>query len=259
MNEELSGRSCTNSKGETTVNTFTDDRYPDKEILQELGNIGAGHAATSLSEILQQQINIDLPKIHSLPTHLVPKLYERHDSATTAVYMQLNGDSECDILLLFEREEAKKIASMMTLTTSLEDINPEMEKSAIQELANIVIGSFLSAISDFTGVKLMPTPPQLSTDCFDALIDSFLVKQSLLSDIAIIFDTQFKRTDGNVGGTLLLFPSRELQSVLVEKAKQWMDDATPKANGKSIECTSDGVVNISNAATPKKEIEREEG
>jgi chemotaxis protein CheY-P-specific phosphatase CheC len=128
-----------------------------------------------------------------------------------------------------------------------------METSAIQELANIVIGSFLSAISDFTGVKLMPTPPQLSTDCFDALIDNFLVKQSLLSDMAIIFDTQFKRTDGNAGGTLLLFPSKELQKILVEKAKQWMEGATPNATEKSIECSSDSIVNISNAAPPKKD------
>jgi len=253
MNEELAERSATNSKGETIVNAFADDRCPDKEILQELGNIGAGHAATSLSEILRQQIAIDLPKIHSVPTHLVPKLYERHDVATTAVYMQLLGDSECDILLLFEKEEAKKIAAMMTMTTSLEDISSEMEMSAMQELGNIVIGSFLSAISDFTGVQLMPTPPQLSTDCFDALIDNFLVKQSLLSDIAIIFDTEFKRTDGNVGGTLLLFPSRELQKVLVQKAKQWMEGATPSAAEKSIECPSDSIVNISDA--PKKEIE----
>ncbi len=258
MNKELAEPSGTNQKRETVVNAFTDDVHQDKEILQELGNIGAGHAATSLSEILQQQINIDLPKIHMLPTHLVPKLYEKHDTATTGVYLQLIGNSECDMLLLFEREEAKKIAAMMMVTTSLDDINPELEKSAIEELANIVFGSFLSAISDFTGIQLIPTPPQLFTDCFDAIIDNLLVKQSLISDVAILFDTQFRRTDGNAGGTLLLFPSKELQNVLVEKAKQWIGSDEPKADEKSVECTSDNVVDISNAA-PKKEIGGREG
>src|SRR5574341_699654 len=79
-------------------------------ILMEIGSIGAGHAATSLSEILQQQVLIDVPKIHNIPVHQLPQFYHRHDSPTTAVYMQLAEESECDILLMFEAEEAEKIA-----------------------------------------------------------------------------------------------------------------------------------------------------
>jgi chemotaxis protein CheC len=207
---------------ETASNACTDAKLLDTEILTEVGNIGAGHAATSLSFILQEKIDIDVPKTHILPTHLVAKFYERHDKPTTAIYMQLNDDSECDVLLLFEREEAEKIATMMTMTGSPGNVCPEMQASAILELGNIVIGSFLSAISDFTGIKLIPSPPQLSIDCFDALIDSFLVKQSLLSDVAIIFDTKLKRADGTAGCNLLLFPSKQMQKVLIEKANRWV-------------------------------------
>jgi chemotaxis protein CheC len=98
-----------------------------------------------------------------------------------------------------------------------------MEASAIEELGNIVIGSFLTALSDFTGANLVPNPPQRATDSFDAILDSFLIKQLLASDLAIIFDTYFKRADGNISGVLMMFPSRQLQDVLTEKAKNWVE------------------------------------
>jgi chemotaxis protein CheC len=204
-----------------THNSEKNEKGIDLDIFLELGNIGAGNAATSLSEIFQEQISIEVPKIHTLAPHLVPKFYEKHDMSTTAVYMQLRGEADCDILLLFEEEEAKKIAAMMTMIP-VEELDKEMETSAIEELGNIVIGSFLTALSDFTGANLVPNPPQLANDSFDAILDTFLIKQMLTSDMAVIFDTYFKRADGNISGILMMFPSRELQAVLTEKAQQWI-------------------------------------
>jgi chemotaxis protein CheC len=191
------------------------------EILLELGSIGAGHAATSLSEVLQQQVQIDVPKIHRIPPHLVNQLYQRDGVPTTAIYMQL-ANSECDILLMFELTEAKKIAAMMTMAPSIEELDPVMEESAIQELANILIGSFLTAISDFTGVQLLPTTPQRTVDTFEAIMDNFMVKQSLTSDEALIFDTRFKRAGEDANSMLMIFPGPTLQDLLVQKSKELM-------------------------------------
>ncbi len=195
--------------------------HADTGILLELGSMGAGHAATSLSEVLQQQVLIDIPKIHRLPPHMLPQFYQRHDSPTTAVYMQLAG-SECDILLMFEVTEAKKIAAMMTMAPSIEELDPAMEVSAIQELANILIGSFLTAISDFTSVELIPTTPERVVDTFDAIIDNFLAKQSMMASEALIFDTRFRREGEDANSILMIFPSPQLQEMLVQKSKEMM-------------------------------------
>jgi chemotaxis protein CheC len=193
----------------------------DSSIILELGSIGAGHAATSLSDIIQQPITIEVPRIHNIQPHLIPNFFDKHEVPTVAVYLQLNENYGCDILLMFELSEAKKIAAMMTCS-SLEELDPEMEKSAIHELSNILIGSFLSAISDFIGVSLMPTTPESSVDSFDAIIDGFLIQQSMKSEYAMIFETKFKRLDEDAKCVLMLFPSRELKEVLTEKSKQLM-------------------------------------
>jgi chemotaxis protein CheC len=191
----------------------------DLGILLELGSIGAGHAATSLSDLLQQVITIEVPKIHNIKPHLIPQFYNLHDVTTTAIYLQLAHKYGCDILLMFEYGEARKIAAMMNMVATVDELDPSLEQSALQELANILIGSFLTSISDFVGIGLMPTTPQMVTDTFDAIIDNFLIKQSLVSENALIFETRFKRNGEDAKSILMIFPTQELKDLLVEKSK----------------------------------------
>jgi chemotaxis protein CheC len=205
-----------------TTSTNSSEDPADLGILQEVGNIGAGHAATSLSTVLQQDVSIDIPRICCLPPHLVGKHYDRTDMPTTAVLMQLTRDYECDILLMFEVSEAKKIAALMTMAPSIEELDASMEESAIQELANIVIGSFLTAISDFTGVQLIPTPPLRVVDTFDSILDNVIVKQSMIAEKALVFDACFKRQGTDAKSILIIFPSPELKQILVKKSKEML-------------------------------------
>jgi chemotaxis protein CheC len=215
--ETLPNNATVNS--DLIANSNSSEDPTDLGILQEVGNIGAGHAATSLSTVLQQEVSIDIPRICCLPPHLVGKYYNRGDMSTTAVLMQLTRDYECDILLMFEYSEAKKIAALMTMAPSVEELDESMEESAIQELANIVIGSFLTAISDFTGVQLIPTPPLRVVDTFDAVLDTVLVKQSMIAEKALVFDACFKRQGTDAKSILIIFPSPELKAILVNKSK----------------------------------------
>lgn len=193
----------------------------DLGILLELGSIGAGHAATALSQVLQQQVTINIPRIHTISPQELPKHYERHEEPTTAVYMQI-ANNDCDVLLAFDAVEAKKIAAIMTMVPSVEELDPVMEESAIQELGNILIGSFLTAISDFTGIQLLPTTPQRVIDTFDSIIDNFVVKQAITADNALIFDTQFRRSNENANSILILFLSPQLREQLIQKSKEQM-------------------------------------
>jgi chemotaxis protein CheC len=193
-----------------------------REILLELGSMGAGHATSALSEILHERIVVEVPRLHISPPHLVPKLFGKHDQPTSVIYMQLRGEAGCDILLLFKAEEAKKIAAMMMMVPSPDDVDPEMEASAVEELGSIMIGAFLSAIADFTGVQLIPNPPQLARGYFDAILDAFLVKQASLSEVALVFDGCFRRSSSEAGGIIVMFPSAELQKILVNKSQDWL-------------------------------------
>ena len=215
MNQQIR---ITQTKDYSDTSASSDKPELDLGILLELGSIGAGHAATALSEILQQQITIEVPKIRNIQPHLIPQFFDMHDMPIEAVYMQLSEKYGCDLLLAFELSEAKKIAAMMTFAASIEELTSEIETSAICELANILIGAFLTAISDFIQVGLFPTTPQSTVDTFNTVIDFFLIKQSMLSQNALIFDTRFKRQNENAKCILIIFPSQEMKNILNQKS-----------------------------------------
>jgi len=102
-------------------------------------------------------------------------------------------------------------------------LDEEMEVAAIEEMGNIVLGAFLSAISDFTGIKLLPTPPKHAIDIFDAILDSFLARLCLLRKDALLFKTCFKCGQEVAHGTLVVFMSEKLQKLLIQKGKEWIE------------------------------------
>lgn len=216
-----------NVKEKEQANQSLANELVDLGILSELASIGAGHAATSLSEILQQKVLIGVPRIHNVPAYLLPKIFGLHEMLTTALYIRLTGRQECDILLMLEVDEARKLAAMMAMTPSIADLDPEMEASAVEELANILVGSFLSAISDFLAVKLMPMAPDRIVDAFDAILDTVLVKNSLESSETLIFDISFRTAERTSTCMLLLFPSPALQRMLVQKSQGIVETYVP--------------------------------
>ena len=200
------------------------ESFTDLDILLEIGSMGAGHATTTLSKVLHENIKIEMPRVHISPPHLVPRIYGKYDTIVAAIFMQLRGATDCDLMLIFEEEESKKIAELMTDAIEDGEITPEMKRSAIEEMGSIVLCSFLNAMADFTLTKLVSTPPQLIIDSFDAIIDSLLIKQALCSEVAVIFDARFKRYRSSAEGFLITFPSDKLQRMLARKGKKWLDN-----------------------------------
>ena len=222
-------------KIENTPNTAVDKK--ELEILLELGSIGAGHAATSLSEILQQKVTIDIPRISTIPPDRLSKLYHSHNMPATAVYIHLVEKVECHFLFIFEIPELKEITTLMTMNLLPKEHQSSMELSAIEELGNILIGSFLTAISNFTGTRLVSTPPLLIGAPFDSIINDFVVKLSSVSGEALVFNTCFKPEGGYYAPTqLMIFPSPELRELLIRKSTEIIDEEVEKSGNIELIC-----------------------
>jgi chemotaxis protein CheC len=202
----------------------------DQDVLLEIGSMGAGHATIALSTVLHEKVNVEVPRLHTKPPHMVPLIYEEHDTPVAAIFMQLRGEADCDIMLIFESEEAKKIAALMTNNAGENGDFEEMQNSAIEELGSIMIGSFLNAVANFTGTELLPTPPCLIFDAFDAVIDGLLAKKALCSDVAAIFDARFKRSHSLAEGYLIIFPGENLQKMLADNGKKWLESNSKESN-----------------------------
>ncbi|MEM2081062.1 MAG: chemotaxis protein CheC [Candidatus Bathyarchaeia archaeon] len=190
-------------------------------VLLEIGSLGAKHAAASLSEILKQPVSVDIPRVGTIPQGMLPKFYHGQNMPATAVYIHLVEKVECHFLFIFEMLELKEITALMTKSLSQTEQASSIELSAIEELGNILIGSFLTAISDYIGINLVSSPPLLVGAPFDSIINDFVKKLSSTTGEALVFDTCFKRKGCYFApAQLMIFPSPELQELLIRKSTE---------------------------------------
>src|SRR3569833_2187166 len=102
------------------------------DALREVANIGAGHAATALSQMIGETIMISVPTINVSPLEDVPPQVAAPDEPVAAVLMHMLGDLTGRTLLVFPRRTALRLASMLTRrpqTPDGEDLT-EMDQSA---------------------------------------------------------------------------------------------------------------------------------
>ena len=105
------------------------------DALREVANIGAGHAATALSQMVGQPIMISVPRVNVAPLEEVPNQIASGEEPVAAVLMRMMGDLTGLTLLVFPKESALQLAGLMTRrpTTELGMI----EQSAIKEAGKI--------------------------------------------------------------------------------------------------------------------------
>ncbi len=190
----------------------------DLNIIADIGNIGAQRAVTVLSKLANQPIEIDVPKIETFPSHLITKLDGAPDRPVMAVHMALQK-SECDILIAFELNEAAKISYIMTEKLHKQNV-AHIQTSAIKEMGSNTICAFLSAISDFSDLTIVPSAPTLVTDSFEAIIDTFLAKMTISAKTALLFKIRLKKQASLADGVLIIFPSPEFMKQLINIGKK---------------------------------------
>ena len=80
------------------------------------------------------------------------------------VYLSVNGDITGSMMFLLKKESARKLVSLLMKTEETDDELNEIEKSALQEIGNIITASYLNSLSTLTNMTISPSVPSLSID-----------------------------------------------------------------------------------------------
>ncbi|MFD2044125.1 chemotaxis protein CheC [Ornithinibacillus salinisoli] len=185
------------------------------DALREIGNIGAGNAATSMSKMINEKIDMQVPSVKIVAFNEVMDMIGGADSLIVAVMFQIHGDAPGTVYLLFTMEEAEALVGHITLNSDVklfdEGAPNEFAISALQETGNILAGSYLSALSDFTKMNMHPSIPHLSIDMAGAILTVGLLELSQVTDYAIIIDTKINDVNmkNGINGQFMLLPAPE--------------------------------------------------
>jgi chemotaxis protein CheC len=133
------------------------------DALREVANIGAGHAATALSTLTATRIMISVPMVNIVPPgDFVPEIAPGVE--IVAVQMAMSGDIGGQTVFLLAIPAGLRLAERMLRRKRGTSPNlGKLEQSALNEAGNILAGAYLTALSDFLDMRLMLSPPSLTT------------------------------------------------------------------------------------------------
>lgn len=183
------------------------------DILKEIGNIGAGHAATALSKLLNKKIDMKVPNVQIVSFDEMMNMAGGAENVVAGVFLRIEGEAPGSMFFVLPVEQATSFIREMIGDESFSLESPpysEIGLSALQELGNILSGSYLSSLSDFTNLSLYPSVPALSIDMVGAIISYGLIELSHVSDYAIVIDTALNEDEDEsaeyVKGHFFLLP-----------------------------------------------------
>jgi chemotaxis protein CheC len=178
-----------------------------KDIIREVGNIGAGNAMTALASMIDDKIDMQVPQVGIVPLSHFTEVAGGPDTIAACIYMPVTGDAPGHVAFMLPTESAFRLADRVLFRAPGETQElGELECSALMEIGNIVASSYLVALCELTQLQLFSSPPALAIDMTAAILCSVASALESLGDQAITIITQIGEAEGTVEGFFLYIP-----------------------------------------------------
>jgi len=181
-----------------------------KDALREMGNIGAGNAATALSQLLGKDVSLSVPEVVMVPADKMVDRIGIKNQIVAAVYLKIFGDVTGRALMIFPQDKVFLIIDLLmrrSLGTTKEF--GENEQSALREIGNILISSYMNAIAKLMGLNSVPSVPALAVDMVEAIFQTVSAEIAETGSEALLIETDMVEETTKIQTTVFLIPDEE--------------------------------------------------
>lgn len=186
------------------------------DALRETGSIGAGHAATALSQLVGHMISIDVPLLEVVEIGDVPELFGGPEVLVAAVHVRLLGDLGGSMLFMAERASALALVDLMrSRSVGSAHTYGADEEALLTHVASILISAYLAAIGRLADVSILPSRPSSALDMAGALMQAVTSAAAMQADVALLLRTRFYDADTSVDAYLFFLPDPDSLEVLL--------------------------------------------
>lgn len=192
------------------------------DAFREISSIATGNAATSLSAMLDKKVDITVPNIMVEALEKVPELLGGSEKAMAAVYFSITGQVSGSIILAFSSSESLRLVDILTgrKADNVESID-EMGISALKELGNIVIGSYVRVLAEGLKVTISYSVPGFTYDMMGAILDEPLARLSLETKHAVIVESEFIVREKIYRGHLIFILAPKAVNSIIKALGSW--------------------------------------
>lgn len=177
--------------------------------LREVATIGAGHAATALSQLTDRRIMISVPHVRRLHVGDVPPMLTAFGDHVAVVTMRMLGDLTGRSMLVFGERDASHLCDLiLRRPTGPARVLGEMEQSGLREVGNILCSAYLNALSNLMSMMLMPSVPSLTIGPTESVIAETIPPDDRTAELVFCVDTAFRTEEYSepLTGAFLLMP-----------------------------------------------------
>lgn len=186
------------------------------DALGEVGSIGAGHAATALSQLLGTAVEIAVPDTRLLPVIEVSTVFGGAENLVGAVYSRLLGDLSGALLFILPRDDLLALADMLrSREPGTAKSLGTAEEGLVVHAASILQSAYVSAIARLTEMSVLPGPPQFAFDMMGGILDFVTAEIGMKVESALLIVTRFESSETIVDGVLFYLPDPDSLDVLL--------------------------------------------
>lgn len=130
------------------------------DALVEIFNIGVGHAARAMSEIVNEDVTMSVPSISFLNRADAAAMLGNKDSARVCgVSQHYDGAFSTEAILMFPEDKSLDIVRLMVgESVPLQELT-EMEQEAMSEIGNIILNSCVGTLANIFSQELSGSLP----------------------------------------------------------------------------------------------------
>jgi len=185
------------------------------DALTEIFNIGAGRAASSLSEIVGEEVKLSVPRVQLYQSSEInAEVLSLNSPRVGAVKQSFSGPFDADAMLLFTEERAMEIVhDMMGSQVGIEEM-VEFEQEAMCELGNIILNACLSSMADILKLTLDSSLPAYSVGETDTILRQIVSEANQPVMLVLHIDLAIEKRLSQ-GYLVFLLSSSSLRELLI--------------------------------------------
>lgn len=182
-------------------------------VFREISNIGSGNASTSLAQMLNEIVDIGIPNSDLREISEITNSYSSLEELVVGTVLQISGDLEGFIMVIMDVDSTLNLLSRL-LGKKIECDKENYEElykelNSVGEICNILCGTYLTAMSDMTGLTIDQSIPYFSVDMVMAIMNLPASLYGDESDSILCIETEFFTLDREIEGKYYFIPKVE--------------------------------------------------
>jgi chemotaxis protein CheC len=143
----------------------------EQDALAEIAHMGVSRAATSLRQLVSEQVLLSIPAVKIVTLEVASKLVQRGAASLTAVQQSFDGPFSGRALLIFPQVQSLELVrAIVGDEHSLEDVI-DLEEEALAETGNIILNACLATIANVLRRTMRMSLPSILRGDGDALFE----------------------------------------------------------------------------------------